>query len=279
MLHVLLLDPLRPADVEELSRLLAASLEIPPGTPVESQVSGPGSEPPGAVPPLDLDRTVWVALSVRGAVGVLALQARDPQQFAAVTSKLVDGMTGPLALMLDNARLSQRLHEMSNLDGLTRLLNHRAIYERLNEEMERALRYDHALTVVLCDFDRFKQVNDTHGHLGGDAVLREGAAALRRSLRTGDLLGRYGGEEFLAVLPQVDLEAGRLAAERLRQSLDGEAIRLPGTPGLEEVRVTASFGVASLSELKARPSPDLLITLADRRLYEAKAAGRNRVRP
>ncbi len=275
LIHLLLAEPLRAQDMDELRARLTASLEIPPGTPLEMRLSGAEAEPSDAAASLDLERTVWLPLTARGGVGVLALQPRDPQQFAVATHGLVDGLTGPLALMLDNARLSQRLHELSTHDGLTRLLNHRATYERLNEELERALRYDHPLAVVLCDFDGFKQVNDTHGHLGGDAVLREGAAALRRCLRTGDLLGRYGGEEFLAVLPQVDLGAGRQAAERLRQCLEGLAIPL----GSEEVRVTASFGVAALSELKTRPSPDLLISLADRRLYEAKAAGRNRVRP
>jgi len=153
--------------------------------------------------------------------------------------------------------------------------NHRFIFDRLSEEMERAMRYDQSLSVVLCDLDRFKLVNDTHGHLVGDAVLREGAAALRRCLRTGDLLGRYGGEEFLAVLPQFDLEAARLAAERLRASLEGQVVEV----GPAAIAITASFGVAALSELRGRATPDLLVSLADRRLYEAKAAGRNRVRP
>jgi diguanylate cyclase (GGDEF)-like protein len=132
------------------------------------------------------------------------------------------------------------------------------------------------LSVVLCDFDHFKEINDTHGHLAGDAVLREGAAVLRKCLRSTDLLGRYGGEEFLAVLPQVDLGSARMAAERLRVGLEKNPVRLAG--GIE-VRVTASFGVADRDELAGAPSGDLLVSLADRRLYDAKAAGRNRVRP
>jgi len=178
--------------------------------------------------------------------------------------------------VLDNARLSQRLHEMSTRDGLTRQLNHRAIYDRLTEELERARRYRYSLSVILCDMDHFKEVNDTYGHLAGDAVLREGAAVLRTSLRAGDLLGRYGGEEFLAVLPQVDLEAAGAAAERLRLALEGLPVLLPSGA---EARITASFGVASLAELGASATSDLLVSLADRRLYEAKAAGRNCIRP
>jgi two-component system, cell cycle response regulator len=264
-------EPLRHDDVELLRERLVEALELPAGTPVETRVAGERGDVA-----VDPDRTVWLPLPVRGARGVFALMPRDPQQFAAVTCTLVDGLTRHLALVLDNARLSQRLHELSSLDGLTRQLNHRVIYERLNEELERAARYKTPLSVVLCDLDRFKQINDSHGHLAGDSVLREAAAALRRLLRSTDLLGRYGGEEFLMVLPQVDLEGGRLAAERMRRGLEAFPYELPS--GLR-VRVTASFGVAARDELTGPPSADHLVSLADRRLYEAKAAGRNCVRP
>jgi diguanylate cyclase (GGDEF)-like protein len=318
MVHVTLQEAVRRDDLDALAELLVRGLEPVPGTEIDLQVSGHGhapvtssatsqraspftdpaavpaalrrsdrdpAPPPAAPPPipeearprrLDLDRTVWLALPVRGGRGVLALQPRDPQQFATSTCGLVDGLLGHLALVLDNARLSQRLHELSTLDGLTRQLNHRAIFDRLIEELERARRYRHPLTVILCDFDHFKEINDTHGHLAGDAVLRDGAALLRRCLRATDLLGRYGGEEFLAVMPQEDLAAGLQVAERLRRSLDEERIAVPGTPA---VRVTASFGVAAVSELTGKITADLLVSVADRRLYEAKAAGRNRVRP
>ena len=241
-------------------------------------MGGPGS----SAAAIDLDRTVFLPLAVRGARGVLAIHPRDPQQFAAAGSGLVGGLTGHLALVLDNARLAQRLRELSTHDGLTRQLNHRATYDRLFAELERARRYHHPLSVILCDFDDFKGVNDTHGHLGGDAVLREGAAELRRCLRASDILGRYGGEEFLAVLPEVDLDAGCQAAERLRSCIAQHVIQIPSQIPGGEVRVTASFGVAELSEVplhSTEETSDLLVSLADHRLYEAKAAGRNRVRP
>jgi two-component system, cell cycle response regulator len=226
---------------------------------------------------IDLERAAWLPLPVRDATGVLTFLPRDPHEFAAsTTSELIEALISHLALVLDNARLSQRLHELSTLDGLTRQLNHRVIYDRLTEELERARRYKYPLSVVLCDFDHFKEINDTHGHLAGDAVLREGAGVLRKCLRSTDLLGRYGGEEFLAVLPQVELGAACLAAERLRQGLESHPVRLPGGG---EVHITASFGVADRDEITGSPGTDLLVSLADRRLYEAKAAGRNRVRP
>jgi two-component system cell cycle response regulator len=271
MVQVVLQEPIRQSDVEEMGRRLVESLGLAPSVPVEMRVSGERGDAA-----LDPERVVRVPLSVRDAAGVLAIMPRDPQEFAVSTYSLVEALAGHLALVLDNARLSQRLHELSTLDGLTRQLNHRVIYDRLTEEMERARRYKFPLSVILCDFDHFKEINDTHGHLAGDAVLREGAAVLRRCLRGTDLLGRYGGEEFLAVLPQVDLDAACLAAERLRTGLEGYPV---GLPSGAEVRITASFGVATRDELAGSMTGDLLVSLADRRLYEAKAAGRNRVRP
>ena len=271
MVQILLQDPVRNSDAELLKELLTRTLNPFPDTPLDIQVTGE----PGDVA-IDLEAAVWFPLSLRDANGVLALLPRDPHEFDASTGALLEALTGHLALVLDNARLSQRLHELSMLDGLTRQLNHRTIYARLTEELERARRYRYSLSVVLCDFDHFKEINDAHGHLTGDAVLREGAAVLRRCLRGTDLLGRYGGEEFLAVMPQVDLDAALKAAERLRQGLESHAVRLPGGG---EVRATASFGVASRDELLEHQTCDLLVSLADRRLYEAKAAGRNLVRP
>jgi two-component system cell cycle response regulator len=271
MTQVVLQEPVRAADIDRVHEVLSRYLELPPGAAVDTRVSGELGQSTA-----DFSRLVRRPLSVRGARGILVILPRDPQSFALLTADLLDDLVRPLTLVLDNARLSQRLHEMSTLDGLTGQLNHRAIYDRLTEELERARRYRYPLSVILCDLDHFKEVNDTHGHLAGDAVLREGASSLRRCLRSTDILGRYGGEEFLAVLPQVDLAAACLAAERLRQSLEEGPVTLQSGA---QVGVTGSFGVASQHELSGPPTPDLLVSLADRRLYEAKAAGRNCIRP
>jgi two-component system cell cycle response regulator len=272
LVQIQLQDPIRAADVETLADLLVGALSLPPDVPVEIRYAG---ERRGDLT-VELERALWLPLSLRDAEGVLAVMPRDPHGFEPSTELLVESLNRHLALVLDNARLSQRLHELSTIDGLTRQLNHRVIYDRLSEELERARRYRYPLSVVLCDLDHFKEVNDTFGHLAGDAVLREGAAVLRRCLRSTDILGRYGGEEFLAVLPQVDLESARLAAERLRLGLEDARVRLPTG---SELRITASFGVASRDELPGLLTTDLLVSLADRRLYEAKAAGRNCIRP
>ncbi|HYU31263.1 MAG TPA: diguanylate cyclase [Thermoanaerobaculia bacterium] len=269
LVEILLQDPLAPEDVEAIRDSLLRRLRLIPGTAVEARIGGePGRER------VDLERMVWIPLSLRGAEGGLALLPRDPDQYRLASAERLSGCLRPLILVLDNARLSHRLHEMSTVDGLTRQLNHRAIYERLTEEMERTRRYKTPLSVVLCDLDEFKEVNDTHGHLAGDLVLRESAAVLRHGLRSTDILGRYGGEEFLAVLPQSDLDAALLAAERLRRGLAENTVRVPSGA---TVRVSASFGVATWDD--STVSADLLVSQADRRLYDAKAAGRNCVRP
>lgn len=268
--QIVLQEAIRPADVEALSALLVGALKLPPGAEVDVRVSGE----PGELA-VDPEKALWFPFSPRDVSGVLGILPRDPEEFT-TTIPLIEALTGHLALVLDNARLSQRLHELSTLDGLTRQLNHRVIYDRLTEELERARRYRYPLSVILCDFDHFKEINDTLGHLAGDAVLREGAGVLRRCLRATDILGRYGGEEFLAVLPQVDLEAACIAAERLRQGLEEVHVKLQGGG---EARITASFGVADRDEVNGTVTAELLVSLADRRLYEAKAAGRNRVRP
>ncbi len=270
-LHVLLLEPLTEEDVEAFSAEILQDLVTSPHATVDITLHGEdlGSGRPSSAPRI-------LPLHLREATGALALLPRDASQYELTSRHLVEGLTGHLALVLDNARLGQRLRELSMLDGLTRAMSRRAIYDRLDEELERARRYDHPLAVAICDLDHFKTVNDTFGHLAGDAALRAAAQAMRRCLRTADAFGRYGGEEFLAVLPETGLEAGVRVAERLRAALDEAAIVLAGG---ETLRVTASFGVASRSELAGAATPDALVSLADARLYEAKAGGRNTVRP
>ncbi len=272
--HAWLPRPAPPELLERLRQRLGEWLALPAGAAFDFAVTG---ERGGA--PADLAAATWVPLELRSSRAVLVVLPVDPEQYELAVSELVSGLASHLGLVLENALLSERLHDLSQLDGLTRLLNHRAIYERLGEEIERSRRYRQPLSVVLADFDRFKEINDRHGHLAGDATLRESAALMRRSLRTTDLLGRYGGEEFLAILPQVDLEAARQAAERMRRELEAQKIVLPNG---ESETVTASFGVAALSELVGlggEVRADQLVAVADRRLYEAKGAGRNQVRP
>lgn len=169
------------------------------------------------------------------------------------------------ALALAKDRLAEE-RVMSGTDALTGVLNRRGLFRAFDVEVERARRYSHPLALVLFDLDHFKQVNDRLGHASGDRLLRAVAEEVRRALRPTDLLGRWGGEEFVVLLPETPLSRAADVAERLRYLISG----LPAEGG----PVTASFGVAALS-----PTDNLgaLVKRADAALYEAKRLGRNRV--
>ena len=164
-----------------------------------------------------------------------------------------------------------RLWELATTDGLTGLFNRRHFLEQARREFFRARRFEHAVTALMVDVDHFKSYNDNYGHDVGDEVLRELAAILRSQTRDIDILGRYGGEEFIILLPETDLKVGLEAGERLRRLV--EKSRIPTRSG--ELTLTVSVGVASSKA--AKPDLERLITLADEALYEAKESGRNRV--
>jgi diguanylate cyclase (GGDEF)-like protein len=166
--------------------------------------------------------------------------------------------------------LHRRMHEDARHDSLTGLGNRLRLAEDLEVLCGRVQRYRHRYSVALFDIDGFKGYNDNAGHLAGDEVLRRVAGELERQVRTGDALYRYGGEEFLVLLPEQPIDAAGLAAERLRAAV--EELALPHPAGGV---VTVSAGVAALSDDECKP--DELFALADQALYRAKEAGRNRV--
>jgi two-component system, cell cycle response regulator len=168
--------------------------------------------------------------------------------------------------------VNRKLKKLSITDGLTELFNHRHVHELLQEEFERSRRSGDPIAVAMLDLDRFKQVNDTYGHPTGDVILYETAKILRDSAREIDMIGRYGGEEFIAILPGTSEEAGVQFAERVRQRVEAHLYRDEAT----EVRMTLSAGVASHPEFLV-DNPDLLLKRADEALYSAKTGGRNRV--
>jgi diguanylate cyclase (GGDEF)-like protein len=170
---------------------------------------------------------------------------------------------------LENARLHGMVEKQALVDGLTGLANRRAASDALHAEAARAERLQTPLSVVLVDLDGFKDVNDAHGHAVGDAVLRALAEVLRETLRESDIAGRWGGEEFLLLLPGADEEGAVQLAERVRIGL--ATCRIPGVPDL---RVTASFGVA---EYAGETNTEQLLAAADDALYRAKRGGKNRV--
>lgn len=165
----------------------------------------------------------------------------------------------------------QTLLDQGQKDGLTGLSNRRAIMSELANRFQLAVRYGRPLSVVLCDLDRFKDINDSHGHPAGDAVLRSFAEVATQSFREPDLVGRIGGEEFLILLPETELEGARVGAERLRRALEATPVDIGG----RLLHVTCSLGVAGRREDDAEPGA--LVGRADAALYKAKAAGRNRI--
>jgi diguanylate cyclase (GGDEF)-like protein len=157
-------------------------------------------------------------------------------------------------------------------DSLTELLNRSEILDMLHRELERARRERKPVSIILADIDHFKQVNDTLGHLFGDQALQEVARRLRSSLRAYDGIGRYGGEEFLLVLPGCDLEDAMARGNELRELVAGMPVAALNT----EKQITVSMGVA-VSQCGGKGEAEVLLSCADAGLYAAKGNGRNRV--
>ncbi|HUE77482.1 MAG TPA: PleD family two-component system response regulator [Longimicrobiales bacterium] len=168
---------------------------------------------------------------------------------------------------------NRELEELSIRDGLTGLFNHRHMHDLLTDEFERSGRSGEPLSVVMFDLDRFKEVNDTYGHQAGDRVLVELADILRETAREIDKLGRYGGEEFMVILPGSDPDAGMTFADRVREHVENQKFDIQSQ---QPLRMTISAGVATYPTDDA-DGPRRLVHYADRALYSAKNSGRNRV--
>jgi diguanylate cyclase (GGDEF)-like protein len=163
---------------------------------------------------------------------------------------------------------------LSITDALTGVFNRRYLMDQLQRELERAQRYQHPLSMMLCDVDHFKRINDTYGHQAGDDVLVSFAQTLRGALRETDWIARYGGEEFVVVLPETGIEHAHAVAERCRLNLATHPRQVVGT----DVTVTASFGVTGWEPaMSADMVLDKLIAAADAGVYVSKSAGRNQV--
>ncbi|MCI0346017.1 MAG: diguanylate cyclase, partial [Chloroflexi bacterium] len=238
--------------------------------------------------PLTLQPAEIALLALGATLGALAFSfvvgRRRARQLARVADRMAQaGMASRVetvrypdrVLSQSLGRLAERIAEVEALattDPLTRLLNRLACLKVLGTEIERANRYNRPLAVALIDIDHFKRVNDTHGHAVGDEILRHVAGVLRDNVRTADSLGRYGGEEFLLVMPETDVDGGAASAEHLRRILAGTELRLPETA----VRVAISVGVTGGSGTGALEI-DQILREADSALYAAKGLGRDQV--
>jgi diguanylate cyclase (GGDEF)-like protein len=203
-------------------------------------------------------------------LGTLVLGSRRPDAFTADRVRQLEVMAQQAAESIQRAHLFDATERMATTDGLTGLLNHRTFQGRLDEHLLAAQRYGRKLSVILCDIDHFKAVNDTHGHPVGDQVLRGVARVLAREARTTDLVARYGGEEFAVVMPETDTAGALVIAERIRVRIAELVTETAQGP----LRITMSLGVATCPEDGQKKAE--LVERADGCLYHAKRHGRNR---
>ncbi len=174
-----------------------------------------------------------------------------------------------------NRELQELLHKvefMAITDPLTGLYNKRRFYDALKKEFLSSKRYNHSLSCLILDLDHFKEINDKYGHLAGDATLKEVGSILAKALREVDTISRFGGEEFVVLLPFTPKKDAALVAERIRKSISETNVKYEK----QEIKVTTSIGVASIEDIQGGEM-DALIQYADDALYQAKHNGRNRV--
>jgi two-component system cell cycle response regulator len=269
---------LAPRALEAFETQVAASVggEGGSGPPLRAVMRRFSAAPGGEeVPRIETSPEGFESFSVThggGRSGLMALAGPSVTQAADEHRAFLGRVASQALIVTENARLFGRIRDLSLRDGLTGLYNHRHSMELVAEEFDRSRRYGTALSVLMIDLDHFKRFNDEHGHLAGDTALRVVGRLLSGALRTVDHLGRYGGEEFVAILPHTDNEAARGTAERLRSIVEAHDFG----PGPKLRRITASIGVATRPSSDAGSSVELLEE-ADRALYRAKEAGRNRV--
>ena len=226
--------------------------------------------------------------ALAGAAGFAALVVRrQNRRLAALAEHLTNAQDESALIALDAARirdprlraafraLADRVGDtwrLATVDPLTGIANRQTVLDRADEALARAMRYRHHLSVIMLDLDHFKRLNDAHGHLAGDKVLRQVGALLAANVRVTDTAGRYGGEEFLVVLPETDADAAAAVAEKLRRIIASTPVWLGDG---EAVTVTLSAGVAGGHGDVL--GPDVLVRDADAALYSAKALGRDQV--
>ena len=202
-------------------------------------------------------------------IGVMEAINKKKGAFNKFDLEIFQNLSLQAAVAIENAEL----YELAITDGLTHLYIHRYFQQRLDEEMNRSLRYDCDLSVVMIDIDYFKKLNDTYGHQAGDEVLIRTSELIRSNSRSCDIPCRYGGEEFCVILPETDIEGAVLFAEKIREIIELLEVEYKD----RMITLTISVGVAS-RKTTCTESKGELIRMADEALYKAKEAGRNCVK-
>ncbi len=260
------------ADRDDWRRLLLAADEIPAGS--ESKTARLAATGIGTLRKKERGRHLVAVPLICGEriLGVLE-GVRDDRSFTKADVELLDALSRPVASALANAVRIGEAERLSQTDDLTKLHNARYLRQFLLNEIRRARRYGSSVSALFLDLDDFKQVNDAHGHLAGSHVLMEMAAVILSSIRDTDAVARYGGDEFVIVLPDTGMELAGTVAERIREKISRHSFHAGRNLSLS---LTASFGVAAFPEHAS--SPQQLIACADTAMYEAKAANKNCIR-
>lgn len=206
-------------------------------------------------------------------VGILYVDDFAARTFPEERLRLLPILASFAAMSIENAKLHEKMRALACTDGLTGLYNHRQFKQMIKDELGRAVRYEKALSLLMFDIDDFKKFNDTYGHPIGDQVLVTVAEILRETLREYDLAFRYGGEEFIVILPETDMDEALAAAERARRTIEAESARC--LLGVAAHGVTVSVGVASYP--RDAQDVDGLLKTVDELLYKAKALGKNKI--
>ncbi|MCX5707621.1 MAG: GGDEF domain-containing protein [Candidatus Omnitrophica bacterium] len=207
--------------------------------------------------PLEINKRSLGSLAVKG------IKEKDLEKFHILVQQFLLG--------LKRAVLYQHVQEMATLDGLTQVFTRRYWFQRSEEELERSRKFQYSFSCLMIDVDKFKDFNDTYGHLVGDAILAAVARVIKENIRQIDLLGKYGGEEFCVILTETDIQGAQFVAERIRSAAQDAVVQAYD----EVLSVTISIGISGFPNDGA----DLtgLVDKADQALYQAKETGRNRV--
>lgn len=265
-----------PAVVEEAKARLLEAVSAARGGVEAARIRARLLASPGAAPSAEEERLgAFASFPVETnnrLAGMLVVTGRAVGRMTPETRAFLAQVANQAHIVLENSRLFERVRNLAIRDSLTDLFNHRHVLDLVQHEYERVGRYQSAFSALMIDVDHFKRINDQYGHPAGDGVLREMAQALRETMRAVDSLGRYGGEEFVAVLPHTAADEARQTAERVRHHVQRRTFHA----GTAEVHLSVSVGVATCPG-PGVDSADSLLREADKALYRAKEAGRNRV--
>ena len=213
---------------------------------------------------------LYPIVSQKRVMGVAHWTRPAGNPFTAEDAAQLEGLVPQVGVAVESLRARNKMRELASTDGLTGLLNHRRVGEMLRDEMRRSERYNRPLSVLMMDVDSFKSFNDTYGHVVGDQLLKSVSQLLRAGVRTVDKVGRYGGEEFIIVMPETHKDDAYLLAERIRSTVEQQAFVVVAG---EEIHRTISVGVASYPEDGLNPQE--VVERADEALYRAKNNGKN----